>query len=218
MMLKKKKKLFSRALFLLFPWQCRQLLTREASAFEHLLPAQLSARGCVCLCVKAIGLQVYNPALVTQGHTTVQSHRDFSLCVPDSYTHFKNLDIVKVLTQKCIFVTATSKVWFLNYHYTDKQSLFLKVCPSISVPLCCFYSCVFTKVLSRRVPISVLRRRRSSLKYQQAHPNCHSYSLLFVCFLLLFLKTGPYSVALAVLEFTYVDQAGLGNSVSRMLG
>lgn len=46
------------------------------------------------------------------------------------------------------------------------------------------------------------------------------YSLfcLFVCFLLLFLKTGSYYVALAVLEFINVDQASLRNSVFRMLG
>ena len=44
------------------------------------------------------------------------------------------------------------------------------------------------------------------------------YNLLFVWFLLLFLKTGSYYVALAVLEFTNVDQAGLGNSVFQMLG
>lgn len=36
--------------------------------------------------------------------------------------------------------------------------------------------------------------------------------------MLLFLKTGSYYVALAVLEFTNVDQDGLENSVCRMLG
>lgn len=43
------------------------------------------------------------------------------------------------------------------------------------------------------------------------------YSLLFVWFLLLFLNTGSYYVALAVLEFTNVDKVGLENSVSLML-
>lgn len=43
------------------------------------------------------------------------------------------------------------------------------------------------------------------------------YSLLFGWFLLWFLNTGSYYVALAVLEFTNVDKVGLENSVSLML-